>query len=227
MSTFAESLDRFWEMQSLDAAIIAAEKAIAIEERRLQDQQKQIDRAIRRKSDLEADVKQMQLKHREIEAELKRLDARISQIELVEGSGHEVEKHRSAIDELETEGLTLITEMPERNAEIEAAGAEITALREKLTQMEQAAESVRSREQAIIDATRAEREQIAAQVPEEMLKVYEHVAERHPGQALCGVKGEFCAACSGELTMHLVQRSKLRAEFVRCPHCSRVLDARA
>jgi hypothetical protein len=227
MSSFAESLDRLWEIQSLDAAIIAADKAIALEERRLQDQQKQIERTNQRKFALEADLKQMQIKHREIEAELKRLDARISQIELVEGSGSEVEKHRGAIDALETEGLTLITEMPERRAEIEGTDAEIAALREKLAQMGQAADAVRSREQSIIDAKRAEREQIAAQVPEEMLKVYDHVAERHPGQAMCGVKGEFCAACSGELTMHLVQRSKLRAEFVRCPHCSRVLDARA
>jgi uncharacterized protein len=224
MTTFAESLDRLWQLQGLDARIEAARQRIASEERRAKEQETRIQRARKDVTRLEAELKQAQVRNHEIEDELKRLDERIRKIEAVAGSEHEVEKHRAAIDELETEGLTLMGEVPERQSGIARAHDEIAGLEATLADLRQAAQQAAEREQSAIAALQTEREAIAAQVPEEVLKSYQHLAERHAASVLCWVNGEFCAGCSGELNMQHIVRAKQRSEFVRCPHCSRILD---
>jgi hypothetical protein len=224
MSTFAESLDRLWVIQGHDKQILSAKQTSASSLRRVADGQKRLEALHKQKAGEEAALKQMHVREREIEQELTQLDKRITQIETVEGSEQAVEKHRAQIDELETEGLSLLSGMTEQKERIQATTQKIAASVDELDQQQRASAEQKAVADESIQAVLAQRNAVAAEVPEEMMRVYNSVADKYPGNALTRVSGDYCAACSGELTMHLVVRAKAREEFVRCPHCNRVLD---
>ncbi|MBX3458652.1 MAG: hypothetical protein KF696_01660 [Planctomycetes bacterium] len=227
MSTFAEVLDLLWQLQALDVASIAAREKIAREETRANHSERAVEALMVKRAEADAGYKRLEVKHRELEAELKRLDGRIRQIESVPGSEEAVAKHRESIDKLEMDGIALLGEIDASKAGVAQLASDIEAQR-RIADMERAgAKATRAEQQAIIDANRLARDQLSARVPEDALKVYESAAQRHPGSALARVSTDFCAVCSGELNMHLIMRAKARTEFVRCPHCARILDPAA
>ncbi len=224
MGTFAENLDRLWVLQGFDKQILSAKQSSASSRRRVTDGQTRLEALHKQKADEETALKKMQVREREIEQELKQLDKRITQIETVEGSEQAVEKHRAQIDEMETEGLTLLGSMAEQKDRIQATTQKITEHVNELEQQQRASTEQLSATEENVKAILDKRNAVAADVPEEMMRVYNSLSDKHPGNALTTVQGDFCAACSGELTMNLVVRAKAREEFVRCPHCNRVLD---
>ncbi len=224
MSTFAEHLDRLWRIQELDRQVLAARQTSGNSQRRVADGQKKLAALQRRQTEEEAALKQMQVREREIEQELTQLDKRISQIETVEGSESAVEKHKAQVDELESEGISLLTAMTDQKERISATGSEITAFTRELEEQQRASKEQVTAADTSINAILEQRAAVAAEVPEEMMRVYGTLAEKYPGNVLTRAGGEFCAACSGELTMNLVVRAKAREEVVRCPHCNRILD---
>jgi hypothetical protein len=224
MSSFSDHLDRLWELQELDRRIIASRERVAADERRIAEKHAQARKVAARESAAKDELRHMQSREHEIEDELRRLDARIKQIEFVPGSEAAIEKHREMVGELEGEGIDLLSAMTEKKGEIERIHAEAAALAAAAEELKSTVEAKRAAEGETLQREQQERERIAAEVPDEMLRVYESIAQRHPGTILTRAAGEFCAACSGELTMHLVVRAKARTEIVRCQYCSRILD---
>jgi predicted nucleic acid-binding Zn-ribbon protein len=224
MSTFAESLDRLWVIQGHDKQILSAKQSSASSLRRVNDGQSRLKALQTQKANEEAALKQMHVREREIEQELKQLDKRITQIETVEGSEQAVEKHRAQIDEMETEGLSLLGSMTEQKERIQATTQKIAEHAQELEQQQRTSAEQQAATDENVKALLDKRNAIAADVPEEMMRVYNTLADKYPGNGLTTVSGDYCASCSGELTMNLVVRAKAREEFVRCPHCNRVLD---
>lgn len=224
MATFAEMLDLLWQLQALDAAAIAAREKIAREETRANHAERAVEALMVKRGEADAAYKRLEVKHRELEAELKRLDARIKQIESVPGSEDAVAKHRESIDQLEMDGMALLGDIDAQKAKVRQIEADIEAQRRIAAMEREGARATRTEQQAALDEARVKREQIAANVAEDGLRVYESAAQRHPGSALTRNSTDFCAACSGELNMQLIMRAKARTEFVRCPHCARILD---
>ncbi|MBK8206189.1 MAG: hypothetical protein IPK87_05240 [Planctomycetes bacterium] len=227
MSTFAEYLDLLWQIQALDAASLQAREFMAREDMRASGTERGVDRLMKQRGDADAAYKLMEVRHRELEAELRRLDARIKQIEGVPDSEAAVAKHREAIEALEMDGLNLLGDIDTQRAKVKQLDNEIEAQRKIAAIEREGAKATAREKQEVIDDLHRQREAIAANIPEEVLRVYDNSAQRHPGTAMVRTSTDFCAACSGELNMQLIMRAKARTEFVRCPHCSRILDGPA
>lgn len=76
-----------------------------------------------------------------------------------------------------------------------------------------------------LESARAERGDIAKNVPEELLDLYTRVEKKHPGSAMAEAREEQCRACGVRVLPHVLQLLKSEAdeEVFRCETCGRIL----
>ena len=76
-----------------------------------------------------------------------------------------------------------------------------------------------------VSAARAERAELAARVPADLLRLYDHIRAVSGGVGAALLRGNRCLGCSMELTA--AYRSRVAAtpptEIVRCEECERIL----
>ena len=227
MSTFAESLDSLWAVQKHDKQLVREQERIAKTSRELASVQSKLD-AAQQSLDGERDkLRQLKNQHKELEGELQRLDARVKQLEAqgTEKGTEAATKQRDKIDEMETQGLELLSQISEQELAVEAADGVVRQRADALAEASAAAKAVTDAAQQVIEKAAADRAEAAKLVVPELLTVYDEVNARHRGDVLCHIEGEFCAGCQGELNSQLTMQVRSRQEILRCPNCSRILDA--
>ena len=116
----------------------------------------------------------------------------------------------------EVEGLESLTKtLQERHTELTTQVAEMTEARDH------AASDI----DAEIAQRQAEREAIAAEVPEEIREYYETVREKKQGLGVAQLEGRGCNGCRLELTA--IELEELKADTAKglasCPQCGRIL----
>jgi len=74
-------------------------------------------------------------------------------------------------------------------------------------------------------AAMAERDKLAATVPENVLELYLRVAKRHPGTAMAQVREDQCSGCGMRVLPHTIQLLKVETdeELFRCETCGCIL----
>lgn len=75
------------------------------------------------------------------------------------------------------------------------------------------------------EAQAAEREQIAKNVPDDLLDLYTRISRKHVGSALAEVREGQCRACGMRILPHTLQLLKTETdeEIFRCETCGRIL----
>jgi hypothetical protein len=88
-------------------------------------------------------------------------------------------------------------------------------------------ESLGTAKKSELNSDLAQRETIAAQIPEELLAIYARVAKRHHGVALAEAATEQCRGCGMRLLPHTFQeiRQPENREIFQCETCNRILYA--
>lgn len=76
-----------------------------------------------------------------------------------------------------------------------------------------------------VEAQAAEREQIAKNVPDELLDLYTRISRKHLGSALAEARDGQCRGCGMRILPHTLQLLKTEAdeEVFRCETCGRIL----
>jgi predicted nucleic acid-binding Zn-ribbon protein len=227
MAEFSESLDALWAVQKHDAVIVRQREQLAKLERENQAEQAKVDAAKTNLEERRAKLRKLQSEHKELEQELQRLDARVKQLDAqgTEAGMEAAAKQRAKIDELETQGLELLTAVTIAEQEVQVAETELKQKQEVQAARLKVNADVAAAAQQLIEATEAARATAAAQVTPELLQVYDEVNARNPGKALAKIAEGFCSACSGEINTQLAMQVRARKEILRCPHCTRILDA--
>ena len=79
--------------------------------------------------------------------------------------------------------------------------------------------------QDLLETATAERAQIAAKVPEEMLELYTRISRKHPGAVMAEVRDGQCRGCGMRVLPHVVQvlRTETNEEVFRCETCGCIL----
>jgi len=134
------------------------------------------------------------------EAEIARAeDLQLDQMMAVEEAERGIKSSEAALKEAEQR-------VAEERKQIESAG------REKKTEM---------------DADAAAREEIAAQIPEDVLSLYARIAKRHQGIALAEAAADQCRACGMRVLPHTIQELHRpeNQEIFTCETCGRILYA--
>ncbi|SFS66457.1 hypothetical protein SAMN05444716_103243 [Streptomyces harbinensis] len=128
-------------------------------------------------------------------------------------------------DDLET----VVLEVMERQEAAEARAAELTA---SVTALETKEAELTGRRDASLadigteeDGIRKQREQIAADVPADLLKLYDKLREQQGGIGAARLYQRRCEGCRLELNITEVNEVRAAAadEVVRCENCRRIL----
>lgn len=236
MTGFADQLNLMWQLRELDARVFAAVSRAAQAARETANAASAEAFARKKLDEAKARLRDFEKRERDTEVEIKTLQKRLELLEESANSAtsdsirkHSVEaleKERAQLDALENTGLALLDDIEKAKAAITAAEAVLKAAAEKAATIKGA----EAGHQAAVATTQAEasepRRQVASKMQEELLQAYESARNRHPDSPICGIKDSYCEGCSGELTMNHASKVKGRTEIIRCPHCSRIHDAR-
>ena len=72
-----------------------------------------------------------------------------------------------------------------------------------------------------LEVAAAQRTQLAAKVPEELLELYTRISRKHPGAVMAEVRDDQCRGCGMRVLPHTVQvlRTETNEEVFRCETC--------
>ena len=139
--------------------------------------------------------------------------------------GHEITRYEKEVDNLETKELELMEEMDGHRAAQKAAEA-VLAKSRALVDEELA--DIRTRHERL-EAERAEvsaeRARLAAEVPDEVLPLYERLMKTKAGLAIGPVHDGKCGGCHMKLIASTVVAVQSGRELTRCEDCGRILYA--
>jgi predicted nucleic acid-binding Zn-ribbon protein len=206
------------EHAQLDAL---ARELSAAEDERIQAQVAvdDLDRDIAR---LEKDVDQVRARKDKDQA---RLDAGTGPARELEALQHEMVSLNRRQTELEDAELELM----EKREEAQAALDQVTARLDELRERRRAAEERRDRALAEIERDeefrRSARQPLAADLPADLISLYDKIRESAGGLAAAMVRGGRCGGCRLELSGSERARVKAAApdEVVRCEECRRIM----
>jgi predicted nucleic acid-binding Zn-ribbon protein len=76
-----------------------------------------------------------------------------------------------------------------------------------------------------LEVAAAQRTQLAAKVPEELLELYTRISRKHPGAVMAEVRDDQCRGCGMRVLPHTVQvlRTETNEEVFRCETCGCIL----
>jgi hypothetical protein len=139
--------------------------------------------------------------------------------------GNEVVRYEKEVDELETKELELMEKIDQLRAahkEAEAKRAKTQSLvNEDLASIGQRAERIKQ-DQAELTA---ERDQLAAAIPDSILPLYQRLMKTKDGLAVAPMHDGKCGGCHMKLIASTVVAVQTGKELARCEDCGRILYA--
>jgi uncharacterized protein len=140
---------------------------------------------------------------------------------------HEIAHAESEASAAEDRQLEQMMAVEEAEREIKSAEAALKDAENSLAAERKTIESLGAAKKSELDSDLAQREKIAAQIPEELLIIYSRVAKRHHGIALAEAVNEQCRGCGMRILPHTFQeiRDSHNQSIIQCETCSRILYA--
>jgi len=136
---------------------------------------------------------------------------------------HEVTRYEKEADDLETRELELMEEMDALRAAQQAAQAALAHTRTLVDEDLATIAQRRVRMEAERAEVSAEREQLAAQVPESILPLYQRLMKTKAGMAVAPLDEGKCGGCHMKLIASTVVAVQTGKELTRCEDCGRIL----
>ncbi|RPJ30852.1 MAG: hypothetical protein EHM17_16070 [Verrucomicrobiaceae bacterium] len=137
--------------------------------------------------------------------------------------GHEVTRYEKEADDLETRELELMEEMDSLRAAQKAAEAAQAHTRTLVEEDLAVITQRRERMEAERAELTAERESLAAQVPESIMPLYLRLMKTKVGLAVAPMHEGKCGGCHMKLIASTVVAVQTGKELTRCEDCGRIL----
>lgn len=179
--------------------------------------------ASREQSKAERDVEQVRTR---AQRDQERLDAgQVGSARELESLQHEIGTLGRRQDDLEEVVLEIMERREQAQKRIEALGAERAATsvqHDEVSARREAATAELDREESETNARRAA---LAAEIPQELLALYERLREQHGGVGAAALHRRRCEGCRLEITTVDLGRMKQASpdEVLRCEECRRIL----
>ena len=141
----------------------------------------------------------------------------------LEAAQNEIASLREAKARHEEELLELMEQGEATDGELEAAEAGLKEQSEGARAHGEEATARTATLRAEIEAEAAERERVAAQLPESLRRRYEQVFKRRAGLAVVRVRNGNCVGCKMKVPPQLYNEVLRRESIQTCPDCQRIL----
>jgi hypothetical protein len=138
---------------------------------------------------------------------------------------HEVESLRRRVADLEDAELEVMEKLEDAQARAAAVAADVAALAERRTAAERARDAAFADVDAEVDRVQGERTRVVADIPADLLALYDKIRADHGGLGAAPLHRGRCQGC--QLTLTPADLSRIRSEpadaVVRCEECRRIL----
>lgn len=228
-----ESLEILKKAQEIDGEIYAIRRELAAIPEILHQLTTEFEQEKSRMAQLDARLKEIQLRQKQKEGELnekenliRKYDAQLMQVK----TNKEYSALKSEIASLRADGSILEDAILGILDEMDQVQKETREERDRLTQVEKELEAKKielgERAQTLkADLARLteKRTGVMAQAPPEARELYEKIVVKKEGLALVAVEGESCGGCRITLRPQVLNEVKLKESLVICDNCSRIL----
>jgi uncharacterized protein len=138
---------------------------------------------------------------------------------------HELQHAEQQIAQAEDRLLQRMVDGEEYDGKVKGAELELKKAQAAAEGERRELSAQRDEVNAQLAAAEANRQKIAAEIPETLLEQYERVARRHHGIALAEVRNETCQACGVRVRPHVYQelRRSLNEQVFTCETCNRLI----
>jgi len=231
------AIPRFLELQRLDLCIAALRAELETFPKRIKEADAMLNGA-------KAAVAAAKEKHSHAQTERKKFELDVNQWrerarkyrdqsasvktnEAYKALQHEIAHAESQASAAEDRQLEQMMAVEETERDIKSAEAAVKDSEASLTGERKNIETQGAAKKSELDLDLAQREKIAASIPEELLTIYSRVAKRHHGVALAEAFNEQCRGCGMRILPHTYQeiRRPENHEIIQCETCSRILYA--
>jgi len=231
------AIPRFLELQRLDLCIAALRAELETFPKRIKEADAMLNGA-------KAAVAAAKEKHSHAQTERKKFELDVNQWrerarkyrdqsasvktnEAYKALQHEISHAESQASAAEDRQLEQMMAVEETERDIKSAEAAVKDSEASLTGERKNIETQGAAKKSELDLDLAQREKIAASIPEELLTIYSRVAKRHHGVALAEAFNEQCRGCGMRILPHTYQeiRRPENHEIIQCETCSRILYA--
>jgi len=137
--------------------------------------------------------------------------------------GREITAARKQTAELEEQIMLKLGQVEELNVNIAAKSANLAELEQNTAQRIEEKQAEIDAIQRDIDAGTARHEEIAQELPANLIKRYNSLREQRRGQAIAIARDGSCLGCNMNLPPQLYNSLYRYDELISCPHCQRIL----
>jgi len=186
------------------------------------------------------DIKLTKVQSDRLELELKTRDEEIAKLRASLNMAKTNKEYGSILTRLNTtkadnskiEGqiLELMKNIEADEAECNQIQGQIDQEKQKLEQIRKESESLAVKYEAEIEEIQTEWQQVARQIPKEVLGIFNRVAETYDGEALAVIEQQnentgaySCGGCFMGITAESVNLLMTKDDIIRCPNCTRIL----
>lgn len=151
--------------------------------------------------------------------------AQIKTNEAYKALQHEVQMAEEEIAKAEDRLLEQMVAGEEYDRRIKASEKSLKEVEEAVRGERSKIETAKAAAEKDLAALNAERAQVVANVPEDMLDHYTRIARKHNSVALAEVRDEKCTACGMRVRPHVFQEMRRSGseEMFHCETCTRIL----
>lgn len=135
----------------------------------------------------------------------------------------EIEKEKAAAGDIETEILQIMEDIDKARSEEKAATAEFKKTEEFSKKDLEKLEAEMSHAQGRHATAKAERDAVAAPVPADLMKVYDHIRSRGKPDAIVPIVDGHCSACQIIISPSMAADAAKQKALVSCDSCQRIL----
>ena len=172
-----------------------------------------------------ADAEVENVKARRVRDEERMSSGAITNPKDLESLQHELGALQRRISTLEDEELEVMERLEDAQKRLSAVTADLDGLKAELEQVTAVRDSAVETIDAEAGTATAERERIVAQVPAELLALYDKVRAQYGGLAAAELRARRCEGCRLEINGADLREIAAMPddEVLRCPECSRIL----
>lgn len=135
----------------------------------------------------------------------------------------QIESVKRQIGETEEEGLSIIERLDAARAALTDLEAQLAEEESVFAEFVEKAEALIQEREAQVGEIQGGRDELAAEVPPELLREYERMFEARNHAVVCPVEGETCTGCYLSIPPNLQVKLRGASSVVRCNSCQRIL----
>ncbi len=233
VSMIKPNLEILEKVQLIDSEIYQAQGLIREIPGQMQalDEQAKSERV--RLSQLENELKPLQLKQKEKEMDLASKEAAIKKYEVQQTQVKTNKEYSSLQSEissmkadnslLEEEIITLIDQVEDCQKRLKAEQECLREVEQSVQQGKKAFEEKADEAKKKVEELKTKKKEMIKEVDPEIAALYEKIISKKQGFALAKVEGESCPACQMRLRPQLLNELQQADHVVVCEQCSRIL----